>query len=86
VKAKWREGRGVKVQKPKIWEIVERLAEEMLAADDKDFEQLAAEEIKATKIIVASRDAVLIEKLDTLAINEINCLVNINDEINCQGS
>jgi hypothetical protein len=46
----------------------------------------AAEEIKRTKIIVASRDEVLIKKLDTLAINEINCLVNINDEINCQGS
>jgi len=32
---------------PKIWEIVERLAEKMLTAEDKDFEQLAAEEIKA---------------------------------------
>jgi hypothetical protein len=32
---------------PRIWAIIERLAEEMLASEGKDFEQLAAEEIKA---------------------------------------
>jgi hypothetical protein len=44
----------------------------------------AAGELNASKFIVASRDGGLIKKFDTLVTNQTNCLVDLNDQINCR--